>query len=102
MTAEDRLELYLETLRTLSRTSHGGSFSAFQAAYAAGDARGITIGAEQQELNAQAIAAHTTKLEWLERNGYLQSRRQRWHSTYEAKPEDNLEIYWLTAKGEGR
>ena len=98
MSAEDRMQLYLAGLVELEQQAHQGQFSAFQVALHSGDARRSTIGAQQQQLNATAIAAHEERLQWLQRNGYLQASQQRWDRTVNADSEDCLTLYSLTSK----
>jgi len=98
MSAEDRMQQYLAGLVELEQQVHQGQFSAFQAALHNGDALGSTIGAQQKQLNATAIAAHEERLQWLQRNGYLHASKQRWDRAVNAKPKDCLTLYSLTAK----
>ena len=98
MSAEDRMQLYLASLIELEQQAHQGQFSAFQAALHSGDARRSTIGAEQQQLNSTAIAAHEERLQWLQRNGYLNASQQHWDRTVNAEPADCLTLYSLTSK----
>ena len=98
MTAEARMELYVASLLELEQHVHQGQFTAFQAASHSGDIHAGSLRPEQREANSKAIAVHQERLDWLERNGYLQASQQRWDKLLNAKSEDCLRLYSSTAK----
>ena len=98
MTAEARMELYVASLLELEQHVHQGQFTAFQAASHSGYIHAGSLSPDQREANTTAIAAHQERLDWLERNGYLQASQQRWDKLLNAKPEDCLKLYSSTAK----